>query len=78
MAPTQKDGGYGQGYEYFGMALTFVVAILVFGAAGWYLDGKVHTQPLLAIVGAFVGGFLGFLRIYYRVRQDTDKGGNGR
>jgi F0F1-type ATP synthase assembly protein I len=75
MTPAQKtdgSGGYGPGYDYFAMALTFTVAILLFGAGGWYLDGKLHTRPLLAILGAFVGGFLGFMRIYYRVRRDTD------
>jgi F0F1-type ATP synthase assembly protein I len=76
MTPAQKDEGpeakgYGEGYEYFGMALTFVVAILLFGAGGWYLDGRLGTRPLLAIVGAFVGGFAGFMRIYYRVKQNT-------
>src|ERR1041385_5574023 len=83
MTPAQKDDGpasrgYGQGYEYFAMALTFVVAILLFGAAGWFLDGLLHTRPLLAIVGAFVGGFAGFMRIYYRVKADTGAKGGER
>ena len=77
MTPQQKNdggaGGYGQGYEYFAMALTFVIAILLFGAGGWFLDGLVHTRPLFAIAGAFVGGFAGFMRIYYRVKQDSRK-----
>jgi len=82
MTPAQKNAGpeargYGQGYEYFGMALTFVVAILLFGAGGWFLDGFLHTRPLLAIVGAFVGGFAGFMRIYYRVKDEAAKGGKG-
>ena len=63
--------GYGQGYAYFGMALTFVVAILLFGAAGWIVDGRLHTRPLFAIAGAFFGGFAAFMRIYYRVRADV-------
>ena len=68
--------GYGQGYAYFGMALNFTVAILLFGAVGWWIDGLVHTRPLLAIVGAFVGGFAGFMSIYYRVKRDmAAKGG---
>ena len=76
MTPAQKDEGpgargYGQGYEYFAMALTFVIAILLFGAAGWFLDGVTHTRPLFAIIGAFVGGFAGFMRIYYRVKADS-------
>ena len=44
MTPAQKDEdpeakGYSQGYEYFGMALNFTIAILLFGAGGWFLDG---------------------------------------
>jgi F0F1-type ATP synthase assembly protein I len=71
---------YGQGYAYFAMALAFAVAIVVFGAAGWALDGWLHTRPLLAVLGGLLGGFLGFLRIYYRVKADTEaaKGEGGR
>jgi F0F1-type ATP synthase assembly protein I len=69
-----RPPAYGQGYEYFAMALTFTIAILLFGAAGWLLDGVLHTRPLFAIIGAFVGGFAGFMRIYYKVKSDTTKG----
>ena len=65
--------GYGQGYAYFGMALSFTVAILLFGALGWVVDGWLHTRPLVAIAGAFLGGFAGFMSIYYRVKRDTEK-----
>ena len=41
--------GYGQGYAYFGMALNFTIAILLFGALGWLIDGWLHTRPLVAI-----------------------------
>ena len=77
MTPAQKDEG--SGYEYFGMSLNFAIAILLFGAGGWFLDGWVHTRPLFAIVGAFVGGFAGFMRIWYRVKKETGKreGGSG-
>ena len=71
--------GYGQGYAYFGMALNFTIAILLFGALGWLIDGWLHTRPLVAIAGAFLGGFAGFMSIYYRVKRDTaDKGGERR
>ncbi len=63
--------GYGQGYEYFSLALAFVIAILGFGALGWLVDGWLHTRPLFAVVGSFVGGLGGFLTIYYRVGKDT-------
>jgi len=70
---------YGQGYAYFGMALNFTVAILLFGGLGWLVDGWLHTRPLVAIAGAFLGGFAGFMSIYYRVKKDTaDRGGQRR
>jgi F0F1-type ATP synthase assembly protein I len=86
MAPTHNPNDddspareYGQGYAYFGMALSFTVAILLFGAAGWFVDGWLHTRPLLTIIGAFVGGFAGFMSIYLRVKREIGKkGGNGR
>ena len=65
--------GYGQGYEYFSLALAFVFAILGFGALGWLVDGWLHTRPLFAIAGSFVGGFAGFMTIDYRVGKDTAK-----
>jgi F0F1-type ATP synthase assembly protein I len=71
MTPAQKNEG--SGYEYFGMSFNFAIAILLFGAGGWFLDGWVHTRPLFAIIGAFVGGFAGFMAIYYRVKKDTEK-----
>jgi F0F1-type ATP synthase assembly protein I len=70
---------YGQGYAYFGMALNFTIAILLLGGLGWLVDGWLHTRPLVAIAGAFLGGFAGFMSIYYRVKKDTaDKGGERR
>jgi len=69
--PPQDD--YGRGYAYFGMALSFTVAILLFGGLGWLVDGRLHTRPLVAIAGALVGGFAGFMSIYYRVKRDTEK-----
>ncbi len=73
MTPAQKHEG--SGYEYFGMSLNFAIAILLFGAGGWFLDGWVHTRPLFTIIGAFVGGFAGFMSIYYRVKKDIDAKG---
>jgi F0F1-type ATP synthase assembly protein I len=70
--------GYGQGYAYFGMALSFTAAILLVGGLGWLVDGWLHTRPLFAVIGAFAGGFAGFMSIYYRVKKDTAVDGAGR
>ena len=64
--------GYGQGYEYVAIGFTFAFAILLFGAVGWLVDGWLHTRPLFALAGAFLGGFAGFMNIYYRVKRDME------
>ncbi|MGH7538009.1 MAG: AtpZ/AtpI family protein [Gemmatimonadales bacterium] len=65
---------FGQGYEYVAVGFTFAFAILLFGAVGWVVDGWLHTRPLVFLVGAFLGGFAGFMHIYYRVKRDTEAG----
>ena len=74
--------GFGQGYEYVATGFAFAFAILLFGAAGWALDGWLHTRPLFAIAGGFLGGFGGFMNIYYRVKRETEaekgEGGKGK
>lgn len=75
MPPVNKPSAarsFGQGYSYVGMGFSFAFAILAFGALGWVLDGWLSTRPLFAIAGGFLGGFAGFMRIYYRVRADTE------
>jgi F0F1-type ATP synthase assembly protein I len=62
--------GMGEGYAYVGAAFAFALAILLFGAVGWLVDGWLHTRPVFAIMGALVGGFAGFMSIYYRVQRD--------
>jgi F0F1-type ATP synthase assembly protein I len=39
---------------------------------GWLVDGWLHTRPLFALAGAFLGGFAGFMNIYYRVKRDME------
>lgn len=50
-----------------GFGLTMVVAMLLFGFAGIWLDGKLGTSPILAIAlfllggaGALAYGIIGF------------------
>src|SRR2546428_10098451 len=70
---------FGEGYSYVALGFGFAFAILAFGALGWLLDGWLGTRPLFALVGAGLGGFGGFMSIYYRVKKDTERrGGWGR
>ena len=39
-----------------GFGLTMAVTMMLFGAAGLWLDGKFHTTPVLGIILFLVGG----------------------
>jgi|GEM_PF-2024594 F0F1-type ATP synthase assembly protein I len=70
---------FGVGYSYVALGFTFALAILLFGGAGWVVDGWLGTRPLFALVGAAIGGFGGFMSIYYRVQRDTaPRNGSGK
>ena len=71
MTPANKEEGPSS--DSLGMSLNFAVAILGFGAAGWFLDGWVHTVPVFTVVGTFVGGVLGFLNVYWKIRRGERK-----
>ena len=69
---------FGEGYSYVALGFTFAVAILAFGALGWVVDGWLGTRPWFALVGAAIGGFGGFMTIYYRVQREVGKGETGK
>ena len=69
--PTAR--GFGEGYALVGAGFTFALAMLLFGAAGWAIDGWLHTRPLFAILGGLLGGFAAFMNIYARVTRDTER-----
>lgn len=61
--------------ELAGFGVQFVVSVLLFLYLGRWLDGKLHTAPLLLILGAFVGAGAAFFSLY---RKLTGKpGGRG-
>ncbi|OPZ71696.1 MAG: putative F0F1-ATPase [bacterium ADurb.Bin478] len=47
-------------------------------AGGWWLDGKLHTTPVLSLLGLMLGAAGGFLNIYRAVYpvHDRTKDGN--
>jgi F0F1-type ATP synthase assembly protein I len=48
-----------------GLGFQLVAAIVVFGALGFWLDGRFGTKPWLMVVGLIlgaVGGMIGFIR----------------
>ena len=50
--------------RYSGYGLQLAASVGLFMAAGWWVDGKLGTAPLVTIVGALGGGAAGFYSLY--------------
>lgn len=64
---------------YSHLGLTFAGAVALFFFIGYWLDGKWGTEPLFAIIGAFlgaVGGFINLIRVLNQLQKRED-GGQG-
>ena len=72
-------GSFAQAGVYIGSGFQFAAAIAAGLFAGWWLDGKLGTSPLLLSAGCLAGAVSGF---WYLVRSlggdDGKKGGPGR
>lgn len=64
---------FGRGYIYVGVGFQFVGSILFFLFLGWKVDGWIGTRPLFTILGAFLGGALGFYALLRKVQRDTER-----
>ncbi len=56
-----------------GVGFQFVGAILLFLYLGWKADGWLGISPVLTILGAFLGGALGFYAIVREVQRDVER-----
>ena len=53
---TSKDTGSQTAYfKYAGVGIQFAGTFLVLGAVGWWLDGKLGTEPWLLVTGSLLG-----------------------
>ena len=59
-------GSFAQAGVYIGSGFQFAAAIAAGMFAGWWLDGKLGTSPLLLIAGCLAGAAAGF---WYLVRS---------
>jgi len=63
------------------LGLTYALAIIVYGLGGWWLDGKLDTEPWFTLLGVMLGAVGGFVWVYREVmsgakrdREERDKG----
>jgi F0F1-type ATP synthase assembly protein I len=61
--------------RYSGYGLQLALSVGLFMAAGWWVDGKLGTKPLVTIVAVLVGGGAAFYRVYLQLvksQEDAD------
>ena len=72
-------GSYAQAGVYIGSGFQFAAAIAAGLFAGWWLDGKLGTSPLLLIAGCLAGAAAGFWYLVRSLGNGTgEKGEPGR
>jgi len=47
--------------------------VLLFLLGGWWLDGKLGTEPLFLILGAFVGAAAGFYSLWHHLVAEPER-----
>ena len=62
----------GEGYKYVAMGMQFAGGIIMFMAAGFFLDRWLHLTPLFTVSGTLVGAVLSFLSVYLRLTAEQD------
>ena len=76
--PRQNIWGNVTAYTHLGM--TLAVSVLAGFFLGYWLDGKLGTEPLLAIIGAFIGATGGFVNLVWTLnriqkKSESEEGG---
>lgn len=57
--------GAGSAASVAGVGVQLLISILLFLYLGKWLDGKLGTDPILLIVGVFVGAAVGIYNMYH-------------
>ena len=71
MAPETPEQSIGKGYKYLAAGLRFAGGTVLFLLIGLWLDRKLGTSPLLTLIGALLGAFLGGLSMYRELIADS-------
>jgi ATP synthase protein I len=59
--------------RYSGLGLQLAASVVLFLAAGQWLDRRIGTDPYLTVLGAFVGGAAGFYALYVGLVKGQQK-----
>jgi F0F1-type ATP synthase assembly protein I len=67
--PNNLSSAFRSAAPYINVVYVFISSVLMFGAAGWWLDSEFDTQPLLIIIGLFAGLISGFYYLLKVIKQ---------
>ncbi|MEO5799339.1 MAG: AtpZ/AtpI family protein [Gemmatimonadales bacterium] len=66
----------GEGYALMSVGITFALALAGFTLVGFWLDGRLHTAPLLTILGMVLGMALGGFWLWQRIGRQSKGSGS--
>lgn len=66
-------GGLRHYASYADLGLRFAAAAALGGWGGYWLDGRLHTRPILMILGVMLGGAAGFINLYRTTVRLTEQ-----
>ncbi|MFH0765667.1 MAG: AtpZ/AtpI family protein [Calditrichota bacterium] len=61
--------------NYSNLGAIIAASVLAGFFGGWWLDGKIGSKPILAIIGAFIGmagGFVHLVRVLNQSQREKD------
>jgi F0F1-type ATP synthase assembly protein I len=67
------SGGLRHFAAYTDLGLRFAVVAALGGVGGYWLDGKLHTNPIFLILGVMLGGVAGFINLYRTTMRLTQE-----
>ncbi len=81
MSEDRGPSGPGRAFQqvgpYLSIGVEFTASILICLGAGWWIDKRFGTAPVLMLVGAFFGMAAGFYNLYRTVTGLSKKGRDG-
>ena len=64
---------YAQAGAYIGSGMQFATTIAAGLFAGWWVDGRLSTQPLFLIAGTILAAVAGFVYLYRSLTRRTNE-----
>ena len=72
-----KPSGLGEGYRkagpYMGLGIEFAASVILCFVLGWWIDGKLDTEPIGALIGFLLGTTAAIINLIRSVNRLHDR-----